>query len=988
MDTEKVTIVTEQFFSFINLSGDIEYSFIAINQNDEQFINHSKINPCCSVLNIKNLSCKFCPYTESINNGIPIEKEFQGENNQWWNVVSSPAYDINGNRQGSFLVGKNITEARNNIVRVETSEEKYKLLFENSQEAIFIIQANKIVFYNSKLLQITGYAAEELKLLSVRDFIKKSKTSTSLRRIDKQLNGKSESIPIEIEIVNKTKVSQWISLTLVNIEWEGKPAILSFAYDITAKTIATQMLEKRDEQYRLLVENQTDLLVNVDSEGRFLFVSPSYCEMFDKTEKELLGKSFMPLVHVDDRLSTVNAFELLKVPPHTCYMEQRAYTVKGWRWLAWSDKAMVDKKGNVMSVIGVGRDIHEHKLAEIALHESERKLATLMSNLPGMVYRCKNNKDWTMEFVSEGCYELTGYSPLDLVNSDKVTFNDIISPDFRLEVWENWQIAIINKQPYQGEYKIITNKGETKWVFEQGQAIYNAYGEVLALEGFIQDITARKIADAELSNTTEKYRNLIDSSLVGIYTTSLNGQLLFTNEALADMLGYTVEEAFQLGNVSELYKNPADREKLIRDLKQHKKLSNVELTWFTKNRNEITVLLSAVLSDNYLSGMVMDITHRKQSEVELLKAKEKAIESDKLKSAFLANISHEIRTPLNGIIGFIDILLDQETDKSQKEHYSGLINDLSARLLSIVNDVIEISKVETNQIILRKTEFNLARSLNQVYNQHLKNAEKNNNALRLSVDVADNTLLDSDEGYLKQILGYLLDNALKFTKNGIVEFGYRKKATVLEFYVKDNGIGINSKNHKLIFERFRQIEESLTRKYNGSGLGLAITKALVEMLGGTISVDSEPGIGSEFMFTIPFGSLNTPPTEITANVLKNKKILVCDDDDFGFLYIKKVLSKAGLICLRAEDGTMAIELCNKIEDIDVIIMDMRMPGLSGVETAIKIRETNKKTPILGFTAYNEKEMEVIIDKTIFNGFIYKPVDVSAMLQLINSVLKT
>lgn len=979
-------VLTEQFISFFNSSGEIQYSFIRIRKNENKYLQSSQVNPCCSILGMQENACAMCPLEVSLKTGNEFEVELQSVDSQWWTISSAPAFDVQGKLQGVFMFGKNSSLAKFHKAQAENSEEKYRLLFENSQEAIFIVQDDKFVFYNQKLSEITGYSKEELRKLTVNDVISKTKSNAVFLKLGKQRKEISVSNPIEIEINSKDNKELWISITTVNIEWENKPAILSFAYDITAKTVATQLLIKRDTQYRMLVENQTDLIVNTDKEGKLIYVSPSYCELFDKSEDELIGKSFMPLVHADDRLSTSIEFKKLSSPPHTCYMEQRAFTIKGWRWIAWSDKALVDENGNIISITGVGRDINEHKLAEIALLESERRLATLMANLPGMVYRCKNDKHWTMEFVSNGCYDLTGYSKDDLINSQKLSFNDIIHPDFRDKIWLQWQEAINEKQSYQGEYQIVTAKGNIKWVFEQGQAIFNPYGETIALEGFIQDITARKITDEELLLTTEKYRNLIDTALLGIYTTTLEGKLIFANEALVEMIGYTIEDAYELDSVIQLYKNPDDRLTLLSDLIKYKKLSNCELTWIHKNGNEITVLLSAILSDKQLTGMVMDITHRKQAENEVLKAKEKAEESDKLKSAFLSNISHEIRTPINGIIGFIDIILDEETDKEQKSHYADIVRKLSNQLLSIVNDVIEISKIETNQIVIRKSRFKITDCLKEVYNQYVKTSSKNNNQFLFLHDIHENIFINSDANYIKQILGYLIDNALKFTNNGMVEFGFREKEKFIEFYVKDNGIGINPKNHHLIFDRFRQIEEPLTRKYNGSGLGLAITKALVEMLGGSITLISEEGAGSEFSFCIPYQNEDSRNDEAdgTIGTLKNKTILVCDDDDFGYLYIRKVLTKAGLICIRAEDGPSAIKHFNNNPAIDVIIMDMRLPGMSGVEATEILREKDKSIPILGFTAYAADDIDALKSKNLFNGFIFKPVDVPALIHLLRS----
>lgn len=987
--TDITNLFSEQFFSYFTADGKSIYSFVSKSDDTKYYFDNPNDNPCCLILGVDVSTCNNCPLQRSILSNQAEEQEYLALDNQWWLISAAPAFDVNGICNGSFLSGKNITSYKHQRAEKEISESNFQLLFENSQEAIFVIQEGKIKTFNQKFCEITGYSREEIADVAIIELFDKRNSFSTYRKIVKLIRGNYYSQPFELKINNKHNTEQWVLLTSLEITWNNQSAVLAFANDITTKTIATNLLEKRDAQYKLLVENQRDLLVNIDQEGRFIYVSPSYCEMFGRKESELLGKSSMPLVHIEDRLITEVEFEKLKYPPYTSYIQHRAYSVNGWRWLAWSYKSIQDKYGNITSVIGVGRDIHEQKLSEIALLESERRLATLMSNLPGMVYRCKNDRSWTMEFVSNGCYDLTGYSSNDLINNSKVSFNDVIHPDFREEVWKNWQIAIEKKQVYVGEYKIVTSSGKIKWVFEQGQGIYNAYGSLTALEGFIQDITSRKLADEELSYTSEKYRNLIDSALVGIYTTSLEGELIFANDALSSMLGYTAEEAYKMNDILHLYKNIEDRNSFIRELHKHKKLTNVEMVWIHKSGAEVNVLLRAVLSDKYLSGMVMDITHLKRNELELYKAKEKAIESDKLKSAFLSNISHEIRTPVNGIMGFIDIILDKETTEDEKLQYTGLIRKMSTQLLSIMNDLIEISKIESNQIIIHKSDFRIGQCLKAVFDQHQKNAEKSGNTLVLFNSTSENEMLYSDEGYIKQIFSYLIDNALKFTNKGIVEFGCKSEDDNIRFYVKDNGIGIHPRNHKLIFERFRQIEDSLTRKYSGSGLGLAISKALVELLGGSISLISEEGFGSEFYFLIPTSCQDKPASQNfnQSELFQGKTVLVCDDDDFGYLYLRKILTKSGFMCIRADDGQSSIEMHNNTPNIDVIIMDLRMPGISGIEAAIKIREKDTKVPILGYTAYAEDDIGKLDVENIFNGFIFKPIDVPSLLALLKKTLK-
>ncbi len=272
----------------------------------------------------------------------------------------------------------------------------------------------------------------------------------------------------------------------------GKIGIICIANDITERIEAEQKLQQSEEKYRMLIENQTDLVVKVNTNGEFLYVSPSYCKLFGRTEKDFIGQKYLPLVHKDDIQKTEAAIQSLYKPPYSTIVQQRALTKDGWRWLEWMDSAILNNKKEVVEIIGVGRDITEQKNAEFELQESQRRLANLMENLQGMVYRGLNNKEWTMLFVSKGCFELTGYSSDELIENNVKSYNDIIHPDDRIYVRETVQNAIKNKNSFHLEYRIITAQGKEKWVWEQGSGIYNN-DNLVVLEGFISDVNDRKL---------------------------------------------------------------------------------------------------------------------------------------------------------------------------------------------------------------------------------------------------------------------------------------------------------------------------------------------------------------------------------------------------------------------------------------------------------------------------------------------------------------
>ncbi|MDP4185829.1 MAG: PAS domain S-box protein [Bacteroidota bacterium] len=623
------------------------------------------------------------------------------------------------------------------------------------------------------------------------------------------------------------------------------------------------------------------------------------------------------------------------------------------------------------------------EIAEKLLQESERKLSTLIGNLPGLAYRCRNDKQWTMEYVSEGCLALCGYTPEDLIGNNKLSFSDLIVPEYYDYIWEKWQKVLRIRSSFKDEYIIKTANGDRKWVLEQGCGIYDENGKVIAIEGFILDITERKNSEEELKRSREEYKMIFEEDLTGDFVSSVDGRMLNCNPAFLKIFGFSSKEEALGYNFEQTYVNINDRIEKIREIKDKRKLENYHMLRLRKDgkllhvienvigkfsdtgeliglngyliddteryltedklrklsraveqcpvaimittkegqieyvnpvfeessgyklseirnlsypilRTEITSdkvyqdLLNSLSSGKDWNGEFLykrkdntsywvsvsissirdtsgevthylviekDVTENKLNELQLVKSKEKAEESDKLKSAFLANMSHEIRTPLNSIMGFSELLNDDRIGKKESAQYIDLIQKSGNQLLSIINDILDISKIEAGLFSVHLENINLNELIIQIYNQFRIPASGKELQLNVIKPLEDKeSILETDSVKLKQILTNLINNAIKFTHSGGIAFGYHVLDGYLEFFVKDSGIGITKKNQRLIFERFRQVDITSNRSYGGNGLGLSICKGLVNLLGGEIRVESEIGEGSVFYFTIPYAN--------------------------------------------------------------------------------------------------------------------------------------
>ncbi len=669
-------------------------------------------------------------------------------------------------------------------------------------------------------------------------------------------------------------------------------------------TYTNTLLKEREEKYRLLVENQTDLVVKVDKMGRFLYVSPSYCRMFGKSEEELLGQTFLPLVHEEDRAMTLEAMKNLNFPPYECYLEQRALTVNGWRWLGWADKAIVNEFGMVTAIIGVGRDITREVETRKALEESENKFRTVAETANASIFIYKGEY-----FVWASPYSevVTGYTPEELL---KKKFYEIVHPDHREIVKERGMKRQQGEQiPKRYEFKIITKQGETRWVSFSGN-IVNFMGGPAGM-GTAFDITGLKESLAQL----EEART----------------QLMAQNEELVTL-----------------------NEELSESVDKIKKLNQ-----------------------------------------DLQEALQKAETSDRLKSAFLANMSHELRTPLNGIIGFADLLLKDEYSSKEKERFTKLILSNADQLLELITDIVDLAKIEAGVITMNETSFEISDLLHEIYNNfYPKSVEKGLQLILQPCQADAPQHILADRSRLRQILNNLLSNAIKFTFHGSVTYGCMSGTQGFTFFVSDTGLGIPDNEKELIFERFYQIEKYQTQSRSGTGLGLSIVRSIVQQMGGKIWLESEVGKGSTFFVFIPYKDI---PKATATNINKyngemkykflDKTILIAEDDETNRTLIEAMLlgTDAKLVfALNGKEAVQAVE--NHKDSIDIVVMDLRMPIMDGLEATRQIRQILPSLPVLAQTAYAfEHDREKALAAGC-NDYISKPFKKETLLEKIAQLL--
>jgi len=421
---------------------------------------------------------------------------------------------------------------------------------------------------------------------------------------------------------------------------------------------------------------------------------------------------------------------------------------------------------------------------------------------------------------------------------------------------------------------------------------------------------------------------------------------------------------------------------LFSDRLMHSFISNTELlTQLQTYKGWFYVIVTAFFFHIYLKKYLIKIRN----------AEHKATEGDKLKTAFLQNISHEIRTPMNGIIGFAQLLNRENLTEEQRQMYVNIIINSSNQLLSIVNDVLDISLIESGNIIAKSEVVNLNELIDEVYLSLLPTINSNV-SFEIKKDLSNNkSIVITDKSKLRQILNNLINNANKFTKSGRITIGYKLKNNEIEFYIEDTGIGIDPSLQDKIFDRFTQAEVEITRQYGGTGLGLAICKGNIKLLNGRVWVRSEINKGSIFYFTIPYKPIKENLTrEVLNSSIKtlnsNKVILIAEDEEFNYLFIKELLKKSQIETIYARNGRQAVELCLQNDNINLILMDIKMPIMNGFEAAQEIRKLRPNIKIIAQTAFAMVEDRERALNAGFIDYISKPFNEGQLLTLIDKHL--
>ncbi|HRP02396.1 MAG TPA: PAS domain S-box protein [Candidatus Kapabacteria bacterium] len=841
----------------------------------------------------------------------------------------------------------------------------YKAIFQYSMDAIFIVDASTHMHIdaNQAALELTGLTLDELKQKHTYD--------VSVQGMNIVLTVKESLGTADLGEVEYIRADGSIRTALLSVIPMGGNIAVGIAKDITERKEIQNKMEQSETTYRGIINEISELVYILDDTGTFIDVNKAVENLYGYDKSEILGKTpaflsaenLNDLEYITDRLNQVfygqiASFEFWaktkrgKVFPKEVYIYPITYFGK-------------------KAAIAVARDISDRKASEKLLKDTIARNNAILDALPDIIFIMNRN----YQIIDYSCQspEMLLITPIEFLGKNIKN----VLPQELVEISMRNIDKVLNEDTISVETYQLTIQNKVR--FYEARYIRSGENEVLTI---IRDISEQVEAEIALSENKNIFYTIINNAPFEIWARDKDMRCILENKLLKEHWGSIIGTLPQDNEISEsdfqLWTTNNNRA-------LNGEIVNDEVQYQRDNSNGFYQNIIAPIYDDAkriqgIVGFNIDITERKNFEAELIKQKQKAEENDRLKTAFLQNISHEIRTPLNGIIGFSNLLQYDDISKDEIGEYIRMVQISSNRLIETINNIIDISKIQAGQLTEEIKLVSLNSLVDDIYQSYIKIAKTKEIDFKLIMSLSDeNAIIKCDQAKVTQILNNLVNNAFKFTLSGKIQIGYTIRGQFIEFFVKDTGIGITPETKQLIFDRFTQSDSSISRSFEGIGLGLAICKGLVSLLNGKIWLESNYGLGTDFYFTIPY----LPNKNIEAQVANNdnddivprlKTVMIVEDDIISYKYLKALLKVYNIQIIYAENGEEAIYNVLNYPDIDLILMDIRMPKTSGLESTRAIKKINPDIPIIAQTAYSfNEERKSIIDAGC-EDYLIKPIN--------------
>lgn len=916
------------------------------------------------------------------------------------------------------------------------SQEHFRALAENSPDVIMRFDRDhRHVYVNSAVIGSTG--------LHIKDFLNKSHREMGIfsedliRMWEEALDqvfssAKPQTIVFDFQLGESNTSFEWRLYPEIGSS-EAIESVIGVARDITESKQSQEALLRSEERLNLALTATGLGLWDWNLVTNEVYFSPIWFSMLgygpDELPQEL--ETWSSLQHPDDvenSLSIVN--EVIKKRDPSFEIEFRLKQKnESYIWVRSTGRAVsFDAEGNTTRLTGIHENIDKRKRGELVqqvLFDISNAVSTTQS-LDELYLKIRESLGEVLDTTN--CF-------LALYNEDSDTLSLPFMEDEKDSFTEFPARKTLTSYVIKtGEAQLVDVERE-KELISQGEiepvgAPCNSWlgvplkheeknVGVFAVQSYSEDVTYTK-SDAALlvfasdqiamaidrkrhqdniRTTQERQRRVFESSPDPMIVTDSDAMILDFNSAFVE--AFNVNPDLIYGEKVFRFINKKDWRAAISDFSETWKLGYLKNLEYQVVRPDGTAFDAEVSSGAIYTtngkpdSMVIilkNINERKEAERNLLDAKRKAEESDKLKTAFLSNMSHEIRTPMNAIVGFSDLLSDEHLKPEERRDFISQINQGADDLMRLIDDIIDIAKIEAGQVNVHIAECfvrDMFKELHLSFLQIIKRTAKDKVSISLKWDWPVNELvIYTDPFRLKQILVNLLSNAVKFTEEGEIVLGLEEHPKGILFYVKDSGIGIRQEKQKLIFDRFMQGHETKTKLYGGTGLGLAISKNLTQILGGEIGVNSQSGEGAKFWFILPLNevplkyeaALRTPVSDVKS--WEGKRILIAEDDHSNYYFLNEALRDTGAEILWAQDGEETLEVFRENPDLNIVLMDINMPLINGYECTRIIKKERPDLPVIAQTAYAMSGEREISKKAGCDDYLSKPIKVAELLDAI------
>lgn len=741
-------------------------------------------------------------------------------------------------------------------------------------------------------------------------------------------------------------------------------------------------LREGESRLRAVVDTAADGIITIDAQGAILALNNAAETMFGWQLAELKFKN----------ISTLIPETFAAGPDHYVRVHQQAAPSV----TAEHEAFAVRKDGSVFPIritlgkaelpgqtlfIGFVTDISDRVAMERELFARELQYRTLISNIPGVAFRCQASAPWAVIFISEAIEKLTGWEA-EKFFTQEINLGDLVHPDDTF-IDRELHEALTKKRSYTLEYRMLHRDGSERWVSESASGVYDDAGKLTWIDGVLIDITESKRRAAEFEGVVKAIRR----ALV-VVEFDMNGEVLDTNENFLTLTGYSLSDVVGKHH-RELY------------LSQEGESENAHNFWDGLNtgyfqsgefcllgRNDKPVWVQATYNPIFdadgkpwkVFQIALDLTDRKAMETDLVYSRDRAEQASIAKGMFLANMSHEIRTPMNAIIGFTELLIDSPLQPTQLKQLK-TVRQSARSLLGLLNDILDTAKLERGALELDASPFSLKDLCREIISELGVQADKKRLSLILDYPTTTRDLVTGDMLRVRQVLINLLGNAIKFTEEGQVTLRVQDNGGPLTLQVIDTGIGIPADRIQHIFTPFTQADASMARRFGGTGLGTTIARQLTELMGGSITVTSEPGQGSCFKVRLPLPAAQALSLPVTVQKpdLPPLKILIVDDVPQNIELLELMLTRDGHKVTSANGGLEAWILYQE-DTFDVVLMDIQMPGVDGLQTTRIIRtweqlHQRSATPIIALTASVLEQDRQDARLAGMDGFASKPINI-------------